>query len=136
MRKSIHHQVPYICKISCNYFNYRWNSDNRVPGLQPLVYEVPSTEESCSSTEDEDCQKVSRRSQISTASSSRVEGSKVTKLPTLGTWTKRLSGLRCHQPEPRMRKARKLCWSTQLVTRNRGSLSYLRAWQTELSLIL
>ena len=38
------------------------NSDNRVPGLQPLVYEVPSMEKSCSLTEEKDCPKVSRRS--------------------------------------------------------------------------
>ena len=44
---------------------------------------------------------------------------------TLGTWMKRLSGLTCHQP--------KLCKSTQLVMRNRGSLLYLRAWQKEQS---
>lgn len=40
----------------------RWITDNRVPGLQLLVYEVPTTEESCSSTEDEDRPKASRRS--------------------------------------------------------------------------
>jgi len=33
-----------------------------VAGFQLLVYEVPSTEESCSSTEDEDCPKAARRS--------------------------------------------------------------------------
>jgi len=33
-----------------------------VPGFQLLVYEVTSTEESCSSTEDKDCPKASRRS--------------------------------------------------------------------------
>ena len=55
--------------------NGHQNSDNRVPGLQPVVYEVPSMEESCSLTEEKDCPKVSRRLQTSTASSSRAEGS-------------------------------------------------------------
>ena len=56
------------------------NSDNQVPGLQPLVYEVPSMEESCSLTEEKRLSKsfqkiLTRRLQTSTALSSRAEGS-------------------------------------------------------------
>ena len=39
-----------------------WIANTWIPGFQLLVHEVPSTEEPCSSTKDEDCPKASRRS--------------------------------------------------------------------------
>ena len=119
------------------------NSDNRVPGLQPLVYEVPSMEKSCSLTEEKDCPKVSRRSwpedyKLPQLCHQEQKEAKLQTRPHLqhGQNACLVWPAISQNHEWEMGKARKLCWSTQLVTRNHSSLSYLCAWQMEQSLSL
>ena len=85
--------------------NGHQNSDNRVPGLQPVVYEVPSMEESCSLTEEKDCPKVSRRSwpedyKLPQLRHQEQKEAKLQTCPHLQHGQNACLVLTCHQPKP------------------------------------
>ena len=112
-----------------------WIADNWVRGFQLLMYEVPLTEESCSSTETKIAQKLTEDlyQTITNFHGFIIKRRRKEnyELVLIRNMDKFLFGLTCYLLELWIRW--KLSWSTQLVMRNCSSLSPLHVWQTEQS---